>query len=165
MSHSVLKVVGSKQGVQKQNTAGYRKTRPTTREILTTRQLSHRLRHFGIPHKPAEKGGQSAGKAGDEWLGALSHLGTDWEKPFLETAPWLIGIFGQRWGTTTTGEKFKHYYVPESVGIASGFLIAALHEFLLYEQIKPLVDGMLRRQPDNADLQALGAWIASRLAN
>jgi nitroreductase len=67
------------------------------------------------------------GRAGEEWLGALSHLGTDWEKPFLETAPWLIAIFGQRWGTGADGEKVKHYYVPESVGIASGFLIAALH--------------------------------------
>jgi nitroreductase len=67
------------------------------------------------------------GRAGDEWLGALRHLGTGWEKPFLETAPWLIAIFGQRYGTTADGGKVKHYYVPESVGIASGFLIAALH--------------------------------------
>ncbi|MBV1694547.1 MAG: nitroreductase family protein [Hyphomicrobiales bacterium] len=68
-----------------------------------------------------------AGRAGEEWLDALSHLGTDWEKPFLETAPWLIAIFGQRWGADATGGKVKHYYVPESVGIASGFLIASLH--------------------------------------
>lgn len=67
------------------------------------------------------------GRAGQEWLGALSHLGTDWEKPFLEAAPWLIAIFGQRYGEGPGGEKVKHYYVPESVGIASGFLIAALH--------------------------------------
>ncbi len=75
----------------------------------------------------AEEKAFYAGKAGEEWLGALSHLGTDWEKPFLETAPWLIGIFGQRWGVSAAGEKTKHYYVPESVGIAAGFLIAALH--------------------------------------
>jgi iodotyrosine deiodinase len=75
----------------------------------------------------AEEKAFYAGKAGDEWLGALSHLGTDWEKPFLETAPWLIGIFGQRWGTGPGGDKIKHYYVPESVGIAAGFLIASLH--------------------------------------
>ena len=68
-----------------------------------------------------------SGRAGEEWLAALSHLGTDWEKPFLETAPWLIAIFGQRYGTAPDGGKVKHYYVPESVGIASGFLIAALH--------------------------------------
>lgn len=68
-----------------------------------------------------------AGRAGEEWLNALAHLGTDWEKPFLETAPWLIAIFGQRYGADGNGGKVKHYYVPESVGIASGFLIAALH--------------------------------------
>lgn len=67
------------------------------------------------------------GRAGEEWLDALRHLGTGWEKPFLDTAPWLIAIFGQRYGTTPDGAKVKHYYVPESVGIASGFLIAALH--------------------------------------
>lgn len=68
-----------------------------------------------------------AGRAGQEWLEALSHLGTDDNKPFLETAPWLIVIFAQRWGTTPDGQKVKHYYVPESVGIATGFLITALH--------------------------------------
>jgi iodotyrosine deiodinase len=68
-----------------------------------------------------------AGRAGQDWLGALAHLGTDWEKPFLEEAPWLIAIFAQRWGEAD-GKKVKHYYVPESVGIATGFLIAALHQ-------------------------------------
>jgi iodotyrosine deiodinase len=67
------------------------------------------------------------GKAGEEWLGALAHLGTDADKPFLETAPWLIVIFGQRWGTDAEGRKVKHYYVPESVSIAIGLLIASLH--------------------------------------
>lgn len=67
------------------------------------------------------------GKAGEEWLGALAHLGTDADKPFLETAPWLIVIFGQRWGTDAQGRKVKHYYVPESVSIAIGMLIASLH--------------------------------------
>jgi nitroreductase len=67
-----------------------------------------------------------AGRAGTDWLDALSHLGTDWRKPFLETAPWLIAIFAQRWGEAN-GARTKHYYVPESVGIATGFLIAALH--------------------------------------
>lgn len=68
-----------------------------------------------------------AGRAGAEWLDALSHLGTDWQKPFLETAPWLIAVFGQRHGVAADGRRAKHYYVPESVGIATGFLIAALH--------------------------------------
>lgn len=68
-----------------------------------------------------------AGRAGEEWLSALEHLGTNWEKPFLETAPWLIAIFMQRWGVDEAGARVKHYYAPESVGIAAGFLIAALH--------------------------------------
>ncbi len=73
-----------------------------------------------------------AGRAGDDWLDALAHLGTDWQKPFLTEAPWLIAIFAQRWGEDKqddgTLRKTKHYYVPESVGIATGFLIAALHQ-------------------------------------
>jgi len=69
-----------------------------------------------------------AGRAGEAWLGALAPLGTDADKPFLETAPWLIAIFGQRHGVDADGGKIKHYYVPESVGIATGFLIAALNE-------------------------------------
>lgn len=68
-----------------------------------------------------------AGRAGTEWLDALAHLGTDWEKPFLTEAPWLIAIFAQRWGEAD-GKRVKHYYVPESVGIATGFLIVALHQ-------------------------------------
>ena len=70
-------------------------------------------------------------RAPQEWLDALAPLGTDWNKPFLEEAPVLIAIFAQKYGVhqdgPQKGEKFSHYYVPESVGIASGFLIAALH--------------------------------------
>ena len=54
-------------------------------------------------------------------------LGTDAQKPFLETAPWLIAIFAERYGFDDSGEKQKNYYVPESVGIATGLLINALH--------------------------------------
>jgi iodotyrosine deiodinase len=68
-----------------------------------------------------------AGKASPEWLEALAPLGTDANKPFLETAPALIAIFAQRYGELADGRRRKHYYVPESVGIATGFLIAALH--------------------------------------
>jgi nitroreductase len=66
-------------------------------------------------------------RAGDEWLDALSHLGTDEHKPFLEIAPWLIVVFGQRYGIDENGERIKHYYTPESVGIAMGMLITAVH--------------------------------------
>ncbi|WP_026758595.1 nitroreductase family protein [Sediminimonas qiaohouensis] len=67
-----------------------------------------------------------AGGGGDEWLSALEPIGTDAAKPHLTIAPWLIVIFAQRWGWRD-GEKVKHYYVPESVGIATGMLITALH--------------------------------------
>ena len=68
-----------------------------------------------------------AGRAPREWLDALAPLGTDDVKPYLTTAPWLIAIFGQRRGGPRAGDNMKNYYVPESVGIATGFLICALH--------------------------------------
>ncbi len=67
------------------------------------------------------------GRAPAEWLEALAPLGTDEHKPYLETAPWLIAIFAQRYGISASGTRFSHYYVQESVGIATGLLIAALH--------------------------------------
>lgn len=66
-------------------------------------------------------------RAPQEWLDALAPLGTDANKPFLETAPYLIAIFAQSYALLPDGRKVKHYYVSESVGIATGFLIAALH--------------------------------------
>jgi nitroreductase len=68
-----------------------------------------------------------AGRAPDEWLQALSHLGTDEHKPFLEEAPCLIAIFAQNHGIRPDGRSAKHYYVSESVGIATGMLITAVH--------------------------------------
>ncbi|MGJ8615387.1 MAG: nitroreductase family protein [Sulfitobacter sp.] len=67
------------------------------------------------------------GGAGDEWLKALEPIGTNDDKPHLDIAPWLIVLFAQRWGHFDDGTRFKNYYVPESVGIATGFLLAALH--------------------------------------
>jgi iodotyrosine deiodinase len=67
------------------------------------------------------------GKAPQEWLEALAPLGTDEHKPFLETAPWLIVIFGESYGELPDGRKVKHYYTQESVGIATGILITAIH--------------------------------------
>lgn len=75
----------------------------------------------------AEERAFYAGLAGEEWLDALAPLGTDADKPFLEIAPWLIVIFAKRYGIDPNGERIKHYYVNESVGIATGLLIAALH--------------------------------------
>lgn len=67
-------------------------------------------------------------RAPDDWLEALAPLGTDEEKPFLETAPYLIVIFAQKFSFDSEERKQKNYYVPESVGIATGVLISALHQ-------------------------------------
>ena len=63
----------------------------------------------------------------EKWVKALKHLGTGPIKPFLENAPYLIAIFSQLYGHSADGEKKKHYYVSESVGIATGILLAGLH--------------------------------------
>ena len=75
-----------------------------------------------------EEQGFYNGKAPQEWLDALRHLGTDANKPFLQTAPYLIVIFAQAHAVEQDGQKTKNYYVSESVGIATGFLISALHQ-------------------------------------
>jgi nitroreductase len=67
-------------------------------------------------------------RAPKEWLDALAPLGTHAEKPFLEAAPWLVAVFYERFGLSANGEKEKRYYPHESVGIACGLLIAALHD-------------------------------------
>jgi len=67
------------------------------------------------------------GKAGDDWLSALAPLGTDAAKPFLEIAPWLIVIFAERYRIDANRKIDKNYYINESVGIATGMLITALH--------------------------------------
>jgi len=66
-------------------------------------------------------------RASPEWLQALEPLGTDTNKPFLETAPYLVAVFLQKFGTLPDGRKVKHYYPVESTGIATGILITALH--------------------------------------
>lgn len=66
-------------------------------------------------------------RASEEWLEALEPIGTDADKPFLETAPWLIAVFAQRRGGVEAGMDKKNYYINESVGLACGFLLAALH--------------------------------------
>lgn len=68
-----------------------------------------------------------ASRAPEDWLDALAPLGTDDQKPFLEHAPWLIVVFQQKYSFDAEGTKQKHYYPAESVGIASGLLISALH--------------------------------------
>jgi nitroreductase len=94
--------------------------------------------HFAVVSDPARKQEIRLGaeeeerefyqrRAPQDWLDALAPLGTDEHKPFLEIAPYLIVIFGQKFEVDAAGKKHKNYYVPESVGIATGMLIAALH--------------------------------------
>jgi len=100
---------------------------------------NHQPWHFAVIESPEKKKALRAAaeeeerafyasKAGEEWLAALAPLGTDSNKPFLETAPYLIVIFGQRKGGMNPGEMKQNYYVNESVGIATGMLITALHD-------------------------------------
>ena len=91
--------------------------------VVCDPDIKHRIR---LAAEEEERAFYS-GRAPQEWLAALSHLGTDAAKPFLETAPYLIAIFAQSYGITPDSGKQRHYYVQESVGIATGFLIAALH--------------------------------------
>ena len=121
--------------------------RPVPRSIIETCLMAAGTAPSGANHQPwffaaigsadlkkkvreaaeAEERAFYGGKAGAEWLAALKPLGTDASKPYLETAPWLIAIFAQRQGGVRAGIQRQNYYVTESVGIATGFLIAALH--------------------------------------
>lgn len=67
------------------------------------------------------------GRMTDEWRSALEPLGTTWEKPFLEMAPWLVVCFAESYALDDQGQRIKNYYVSESVGIACGLFIAAIH--------------------------------------
>jgi iodotyrosine deiodinase len=100
---------------------------------------NHQPWHFAIVSSPeakraireaaeTEERAFYAGKAGAEWLEALAPLGTDADKPYLEVAPWSIVVFGQRRGGLYPCDDKQNYYVTESVGIACGFLLLALHE-------------------------------------
>jgi iodotyrosine deiodinase len=99
---------------------------------------NHQPWHFVAIHSPEVKQqvreqaelheqGFYSGRGGEEWLNALKPLGTDAQKPYLQHAPWLIAIFSQKKGGVEEGDKNTNYYVHESVGIATGFLINALH--------------------------------------
>lgn len=86
--------------------------------------LKHELR---VAAEAEERESYEGGRMPPEWLEALAPLGTTWRKPFLEHAPWLVVVFEQVHGVAADGSPRKHYYVKESVGIACGLFIAALH--------------------------------------
>jgi iodotyrosine deiodinase len=91
--------------------------------VVTQPEVKRRIREAA----EAEERAFYSGRAPDDWLDALAPLGTNADKPFLEIAPYLIVVFAEAYGLRPDGTKVKHYYVQESVGIATGFLIVALH--------------------------------------
>ena len=92
--------------------------------MVTSPDLKHRIRLVA----EEEEAAFYAGKAGQEWLAALAPLGTDDDKSFLDIAPYLIIVFGQRRGGIEPGDDRQNYYVIESVGIACGLMLATLHK-------------------------------------
>jgi len=84
-------------------------------------------RQIRVAAEMEERENYEGGRLPPHWREDLAPLGTDWEKPFLETVPWIVVVFEQRFGTRPDGDKQHHYYVKESVGIACGMFIDALH--------------------------------------
>ena len=136
------------QQIRKRHTVREFSSKPVSRSIISSCLLAAGTAPSGANHQPwhfvciqntdvkqqirkaAEVEEQSfyGGKAGDRWLNHLEKIGTDAHKPYLEIAPWLIAIFAQPKSPDEQGEPRKNYYVKESVGIATGFLINALHQ-------------------------------------
>ncbi|SFP14670.1 nitroreductase family protein [Qipengyuania nanhaisediminis] len=134
--------------LKERRTCRYFSDAPVPREVIEAaieaagtapNGANHQPWHFAVVSSPekkraireaaeAEERAFYAGKASEEWLDALAPLGTDADKPFLETAPWLIVVFAQRKGGIAEDGKTQNYYVNESVGIACGMLISTLHE-------------------------------------
>jgi nitroreductase len=97
---------------------------PWTFVVVSNPQMKQRIREAA----EAEEKENYERRMSDEWLEVLAPLGTDWHKPHLEDAPYLIIVFRQAYGYDDSGDRIKHYYVDESVGIAVGMLIASLHQ-------------------------------------
>jgi nitroreductase len=135
-------------GLKTRRSCRYFIEKAVPREVITNALLAagtapsganHQPWHFAVIGSPEKKRALRAAaeaeeqsfydsKASAEWLEALAPLGTNADKPYLETAPWLIAIFAQRRGGLHPGDDKQNYYVNESVGIATGLLIAALHD-------------------------------------
>jgi nitroreductase len=84
-------------------------------------------REIRVAAEAEERRSYEGGRMPEEWRQALAPLGTTWQKPFLEIVPWLVVVFEQTHGITHSGQRFKNYYVKESVGMACGLFVAALH--------------------------------------
>jgi len=122
---------------------------PWTFVVVTEPELKRRIRAAAEEEERRSYGGRMP----EEWLRAIEPFGTDERKPHLEDAPVVIAVFEQAYGRSGSGEKVKHYYVRESVGIAVGFLIAALNDAGLASLVHtPSPMGFLREilgRPEN----------------
>ena len=147
-AEAVTRAQAMRERLKQRRTCRYFSGEPVPREIIEAaieaagtapNGANHQPWHFAVISSPEKKRAIReaaeeeernfyAGKASGEWLDALAPLGTDEDKPFLETAPWLIVVFAQRKGGIGEDGKTQNYYVNESVGIACGMLIATLHE-------------------------------------
>lgn len=96
---------------------------PWTFCVVGDPDLKRRIREAAEEEERINYGGRMS----DEWLDDLKPFGTGWQKPFLETAPWLVVVFKRAYELEADGIKHQNYYVNESVGIATGFLLAAAH--------------------------------------
>lgn len=97
---------------------------PWTFVAVSDPEIKRRIR---LAAEEEERISYEGGRMPPEWLEALAPLGTDWHKPFLEIVPWIVVVFEQAFRTDQQGRRLKNYYVKESVGIACGLFIAALH--------------------------------------
>ena len=147
-NESIARARSMRDRLKQRRTCRYFSDEPVPREVIEAaieaagtapNGANHQPWHFAVVSSPEKKRAIReapeeeernfyAGKASEEWLTALAPLGTDEDKPFLETAPWLIVVFAQRKGGIEEDGKTQNYYVNESVGIACGMLIATLHE-------------------------------------
>ncbi len=84
-------------------------------------------RQMRVAAEVEERENYEGGRLPVDWLEALEPLGTDWRKPYLEIAPWIVILFEQRYGLAPDGMRRKHFYVKESVGIAAGMFVTAVH--------------------------------------
>jgi nitroreductase len=97
---------------------------PWTFVLIGDAEVKRRIR---LAAEAEERENYDGGRIPEHWRRDLERLGTDWHKPFLETVPWIVVVFEQRYGLDPDGTRHHHYYVKESVGIACGMFIDALH--------------------------------------
>ncbi len=115
IEHAIMTAASAPSGAHQQ---------PWTFVVVGDPGVKRRIR---VAAEAEERRNYEGGRMPPEWLAALAPLGTDWRKPFLEVAPWLVVLFEQVHGWSPDGSVKKHYYARESVGIACGLFIAAIH--------------------------------------